>query len=449
MVTTSKPQVVVYEELPVYGVPPPDRTWILEQTLQELERGLFVNAARLWDSMLRDDRIFATVQTRVNGLLGMPIDLEAGKDTAQGRAVSDEVKDCWSDMFPSSELAELQRWGLGVGVGVAEKEYKPGANKWEFCIKKVWHPQTLIWRWDERRYYLTTQNKAQIPLPHPWEDSSQWIIYTPYGYERAWLRGLIRPLAKTWMIRQWSDRDFARWCEVHAIAIRKAIVPQKGDDKEKKSFFQQVSRLGNETTIRVPQDSDGNKFDVELLEAVADTYQGLESRIKLCDDNIAIVALGQKTSTEGASGLGSDEAPGDSVRIDLKKFDNTAMSQCLYKQGLKQWARFNHGRDELAPKPPMHEKRSGFWIVEPVEDKAKAADQMLKTAQALVAFKAATSPVDDRQLLEQGGVPILTEEQHAQKQQKAIEYARQMAQTKPDGDEEDDSTEEDDKEDDE
>jgi len=154
------------------------------------------------------------------------------------------------------------------------------------------------------------------------------------------------------MIRQWSDRDFARWCEVHALAIRKAIVPQDAKDAEKKNFVQQVSRLGNETTIRTPQDKDGNKFDVELLEAVSDTYKGLESRIRLCDENIAIVALGQKTSTQGATGLGSDEAPGDSVRLDLKKFDNATMSQCIYQQGLRQWARFNHGREELAPRPP-------------------------------------------------------------------------------------------------
>ena len=425
----ARPENTYALELPVYGVPAPDRVWQLEAALQSLKNGIFYDAACYWDAMMDTAEIKGPITTRINGVLGAGIDFSSDPDGGKEQAakIAEELRDKWPRMHSDAALSKLIRYVLGTGIAVAEKLYASG-DRWDYRLR-IWHNKYIYWRDDTRAYHLQTQNRGLIQLPRPGEHSSQWMVFAPFGYDAAYLEGLFGALRLPWLGFNWSDRDWNRYNEVHGLAIRKAVVPQSARDEDKKAFVLRVSQLNAETTIRCPQDKDGNKFDLELLEAQADGWQTFDKRIESSRKSVAIAVLGQATSTLGSSGLGSDKNPGDAVRLDIKRSDNSGLSQFLYDQGIREWAAFNFGDPDLAPKPPQDDKRSGYYQVEPPEDSAKAAAQALAIAQSCAQFKMADAPVSMRAYLDGFGIPVETEQEEAQRKAKAMaEQQQRMAQ---------------------
>src|SRR5207302_723958 len=87
------------------------------------------------------------------------------------------------------------------------------------------------------------------------------------------------------------------------------------------------------------------------------------------------------------------------------------------------WTVLNFGSDpEQAPSPT--------WDVDPPEDKGDKADALQKLAGALNTFKTAAAPVDQRKVLEDYDVPLLSkeEEQKLKDDQAAKEQADRDAQ---------------------
>ncbi len=144
--------------------------------LAELENGYFYDGALLVDQMLRDDRIRAVVDVRINSVLGCPMhmepaDVRAGK---KAESVAEEAEDLWWQMVPREELALLYRWGIMLGVGIARREW----DGWQFRLK-TWHPGALWFSLAEDRYYLRYQG-GQIPIDL---EDPNWVLFTPYGYK--------------------------------------------------------------------------------------------------------------------------------------------------------------------------------------------------------------------------------------------------------------------------
>src|SRR5579872_5840036 len=69
-------------------------------------------SAYLADGMTRDDRTKATLDVRVNSLIGADMDLAPAKDTARGRAIKKDCEECLSDMMPPHQVGKLLRNGL-------------------------------------------------------------------------------------------------------------------------------------------------------------------------------------------------------------------------------------------------------------------------------------------------------------------------------------------------
>src|SRR5688572_8832740 len=97
------------EELPVYGVRPPDRKWWIDRFVSELDQGQFSNSGRLGDGIKRDARIMGALEQRNAGLFGAPLDLtpstfgeteKNGKREPSEQAVKvcEEIKANWDKM---------------------------------------------------------------------------------------------------------------------------------------------------------------------------------------------------------------------------------------------------------------------------------------------------------------------------------------------------------------
>lgn len=405
-------------ELPIFGVPPPTLVKAVAAALNQLEQGSFFASAYLWDGMLRDDRLTATLNVRINGLLGSEVDLEPGRDTAKGRKVADDTLEQMARLMPTHQLAHLQRYALGLSVGVAQR-LRVQTAKSDYPTLKVWNPRYLRFDWTDRKYHLITENRGEIALE---QGDPEWVIYEPYG-PQGWLHGaLIRSLAQPWLIRYWTRTWWSRYQEVHGQPIRAGIIPADRKPEDERVFLSQLSTLAHEAVIRLPQGADGNKFDMKLIEAESNNWRGFQELLKHCDDSIAIALLGQSQSTTGQGGLGSQENAGQSTLVRVLRMDNQ-LGDVLREQHLKPWVDFEYGDEDLAP----HVK----WQVDPPEDQNAAAKTDLAVAQALVQFKAAGAPIDVRDYLEQRGYVLLSEEDHAAQKAKAIEDAQSAMQAPP------------------
>lgn len=378
------------QELPVLGVPPPKFVGAIERVLIDLEAGNFTNAAQLADGMLRDPIVFGALDVRVRGLLGSRLDFEPAMDTNRARRVKEDCEQLFASMCPTPEISELLRWGITLGVGIAQVIYERDGRSWTPTIK-VFHPKFLRWSTLDNRYHLQTADQGEIVIE---PDDPQWIVFEPYG-ARGWLRCLMRAIAMPWLIRSWTRDWWARYCELHGRPMRLGIIPEGADPADVKLFLAQLSNLGGEAVMRLRQGAEGNKFDAKLLEAQSNSWQGFQELLKQCDSEIAIAVLGQRSSSQGSSGLGSDANPGDSVRIDIKRSDAT-IGDVIRDQVLCPWAAFNYGSADLAPWPK--------WQVDPPEDLQKKALEVLTLMQAL---QIAPPELDKRTVIESFNLPLL------------------------------------------
>lgn len=394
------------------------RVGAVQSILADLENGQFNDAALLWSQMLRDDRIRAVMDVRVNSVLGAPLHMEPSKETAGAKRVAEDAEELWWQMVPRSELTALYTWGLGLGVGIARRVW----DRWQPRLK-VWHPAALFFRLDDDKYYLRTGDQGVIPIE---PDDPNWVLFTPYGYKYARTSGLIRSLAMLYLCRQWAFRDRARHSERHGIPFLVGTTPAEADRDDKAAYKSALANVGSETVIIAPKGQDGNQWGVELVESKADSHEVFSSQIDHLDAAIAIVALGQSMSTQAPGGLGAKANAGDSVRSDIKRFDAETIGD-LGEQILKPWSEYNYGKD-LCPRPCLE--------VDPPADGAKRALELSTLGDAL--DKLEKYGADARQLLTETGVPMLSPEEAAKKaeelEQKAQEAMQSQQNKEPDSD---------------
>ncbi len=405
-------------ELPVVGVRPPDRKWLLDALIGQLNNGQFQLSGLLGDGMKRDARIMGALEQRNSGLFGAPFKLMPSRvglkpedeDNEQAVAIRDEIQDQWEDMFPRCELEKLNAYGTMQGIGIAEKLWDTSTKPWTFTID-VRHPQFYLWLWNTGCYHLITLNRSLIRVPRR---GTQFIVHTPYGYKNAFLDGRIRALVDPWMMSQWTQTDWARWCEVHGKPMIKAYTPASATPAQEAQYIREISKMNAETVIKGRVDQEGKKqFDVELLEAASMGWKGFEAMLAWADGRKSEVICGQAASMDGQGGLNSQENPGSGVRDDIKMADNAKLCESLYIQALREYCEYNHGDADLAPRPD-------YEVVSPEDEEKKAkADQGI--AQALVYFDQAKAPLDVRKFLEERGYPLLTEEEEAAMKEEAAQ----------------------------
>jgi phage gp29-like protein len=227
----------------------------------------------------------------------------------------------------------------------------------------------------------------------------QWLVYAPHGIERGWMMSLVRSLAVPWLIRQWGWRDWGRYSEVHGLPTRKGKVPYGASEEDKQRFIQEIASLGTESTIRLPQGAtkDDPGFDVELLEAESNTWEGFEKLLVRADTCIAVRIVGQNLTTEVEGGSYAAANVHDRVRNDILRADADSLAEALHRQTLSDYARFNFGDPGLAPLPK--------WDVEPPEDENAEATAAKTWADAIVTLQATGAKPDVDAILDAHNIP--------------------------------------------
>lgn len=414
--SSRTPPVGNYREIPVSVFNAWETAELVRWALESMELGSnFQSAAYLFDAMWRDDRISGVFTTRRMGILGMPLDFvhedeedDTPKLAAQREKVKKTFKTDWTSMVSSADLCQLFQWGRGLGLGLGELIWGTDETSGRWLPKvRVWHNSFVYWRWDtgvNGSYWLITA-EGPVEVPESGLDPlgrPKWILYCPYGYYRGWMQGYVRSLAIPWLIKSWTRRDWARYSEVHGIPTRKAIVPREADAGVKAGFMAAISELGNEPVVECPQDAEGNKYDLQLVEAMSTNFQQFSQLLAHCDTSIAINLLGENLTTEVVAGSRAAAQVQDNVRIDYKRDDNITLGACIRQYLGRPWARFNFGNANLAPLPS--------WAVDPPVNVQALGAGWFQVAQAVATFKPVTNAVDVEKLLDLAKIPVLAEE---------------------------------------
>jgi phage gp29-like protein len=215
------------------------------------------------------------------------------------------------------------------------------------------------------------------------------------------MEGLIRSLAIPWLFRQFGYRDWGRYNEVHGLPIRGVIEPSEWADEDKQKALVEVARLASESVIRLPQNKDGQGFDLKLIEATAQTYDSFKLGMEQANASIAIVVLGQNLTSEVKGGAYAAAQVHERVAAAIIRSDATTLSGALRSQVLVEWAALNHGpkADGKAPRPA--------WDTEPPEDKKGTAEAVKTGAEGLVTLRKSRLPVDFAKVCERLGIPLI------------------------------------------
>ncbi|MHB8359244.1 MAG: phage portal protein family protein [Thermoplasmataceae archaeon] len=378
-------------------------------SVTQLELGLFFYPAILWNTMMADDRTSAVVDTLVSGLFSLPTEVRPDESRTDEKAiqVAELAGKQWPIMVPQGEGASMLRWGMGLGVGLAEKMWTVEDGLW-WPRLRVWDDQFAWWNMGTHTYYLNTDptgneeqmrdDGATIEIPESGDD--HWAVFHPYRGSQGWWDALLRSIATPWLVRNWAIRDWARFSEIFGTPARVGYVPEWASASQRENFIAQLAGLGNEPVLELPVRPHGDSsFDFKIVQATANEggVSGYKELLNYCDTCLAIRVLGQNLTTEVHGGSHAAAKIHDNVRRDVTARWVNALEQCIHESIWIPWAKYNFGDTELAP-----------WTrftTDPPEDMKANSEVIANVATSLKTFQEAGARVDVPAILDQFNIP--------------------------------------------
>lgn len=384
---------VIYRDLPVVTtgldwLQGDDPVTAVRDALEAHMAGQFSASALLWDAMSGDDRIHASLGSRVGALFGLPTIIECEDESIRAAWTT-----AWEAAAPPAVQADVQRWALGMGFCISELRWDTSVEPWQPYVH-VWHPTYSRYDTFTRTYRVMTMDGEVEVTP----GDGRWFLHAPWGADRGWLWGAVRPLALPWMLRQFAYRDWARYSERHGMPMVLAHVPMVGDGDDKDEFVSALQTMGNEAVVRLPRGIDGQDFDLDLLEATANTWQGFLALITKCDTAITLTLQWQNLTTEVKEGSQAAARVHADVKQTAVEFDDRTLTQAIGAQVARPWVVWNYG--EGRPVPVTSHDTSV------TEDHAAAASVLESLSRSVASLTAAGINVDPVALARSYGVRL-------------------------------------------
>ncbi len=342
-------------------------------------------SAQLADSMTQDDRIFATLETRVLAVLGLPFRVEQStvKGTEELSAeIAADVDSWWFEQFPEGLWADVIRWSLQMGFAIGQLFWTTAHR---LPVLVLHHPYFCSWDGDEQAYFVETTEGGKKERVTPGDGN--WVLFAPHGVTRPHMRAMLRAIAVPFLLRTFARRDWATRSEIEGIGIRKAGVPDRAKPEIVKQFLKEVDELGSDSTLKLPE---GYTFDIAAIDASA--ADGFDKLIAHCDTGITLPILGQNLTTQIEGGSYAAATAHARVQLDRTEADVAMLATGGHQQILVPWVLAERGEDAVKATPwPLFDST-------PPEDLQKYAVALQSLAQALPALDAAK--VDTQPLLE-------------------------------------------------
>lgn len=362
--------------------------------------GHLQRAADLCWALMGDGRVRAALETRVRGLLRLPLQWEeAGDKRSSGRVARALEGGDFYAAHSEAALFSLCAWGILLGIGIAQRVWELRGGRW-LGVLRPYDARYLRWDPQRRAWFVRTQG-AEVRIE---PGDQRWVLYAPScsagadGDERPWMYGAWRACARPWLGKYYAWGDWQHHQEMHGSPIRTADIDA---DKPlptalRDDLANALANVGGDTAIVPP-----SGVKLRLLEAKASTWEMFPEAIDTASREIVIAITGQSSSTELQDRQQTGSTLHGQVRQDLIDGDARTLSTCLHDQCLTSYARVNFGSDELAPWP--------VWKTEPPKNLAERGDAMSKLGAGIAALDAVAPEgqrIDRAKVFEEAGVPL-------------------------------------------
>ena len=371
----------VYRDVPITTIQHGWSVQAVRSALYQSMYGYFFESGQLIDAMLGDDRVQATLGSRIGGLFGRELIVEPANESSAAREVADAWQPSAEDICGGWGLTETAAYAIFQGFGHGQIVWDTSQTIWR-PEPRPWHPMFEWFDWTTRKYIAISQdgNKPIIP------GDGKWYGHLPFGSYRAWVRGAMRAVAEPWVIRHFAIRDWAGFSEIHGFPQRVGRVPAAADPAQRAAYEASLANMGSNTALILPSGVDGESigYDYELVEATASAWEAFPGLRDHCDLSIVLAIKFQNLTTEITSG-GSYAAAREHGKGDVAQIaaDNRAWMRTIRHDFARPFAYLNFGDADLAP--------ITRWDVPtpPREDYAGNADSFVKLASAVAQMAAA------------------------------------------------------------
>lgn len=366
-------------------------------------------AADLCRALLGDGRVRAALETRVKGLLRLPVTFEeSGDRRKRGRVVRAlEAEEDWYNSCSEAALARVASRGILLGVGLGQLVWARTSRGREIPVLTPYDERWLRWDTTTRKWMVQVDGGHEIEIT---PGDGRWFLYAPScagvpsGDQRPWDDGAWRASMKPWLLKDMTGLDdFGHHAQMHGSPIRTADIEVFDNGKtavskdDRKGLADDLGDMGSDASMVPPP---GVKL--RLLEATARTWQMFPAAVSMANIELAVAITGQNLSTEVSQGVGTGATLHGTIRQDLIEGDDQTLSTATHDQILTWWAEFNFGSRDLAP-----------WAVHktaPPED-IEARGRGMTTLAAGIRDAESVVPegkiVDRHALFEQSGIPLL------------------------------------------
>lgn len=350
---------------------------LIRSVLLQADSGSFRTLADLCDAILADDRVTTVTQSRVGGLLGLPLSFEdGGAKKSSKRAIRQlEVEADWWDIAPETEQYQMLAWAQELGFCWGHLEYLDREDR-VLPSLRFWHPRHVRYEGETGRWFTRVGHSGDREVEMV-AGQGEWVFYAPYGITRPWANGLWRGDAAWWLLKSYARDDWARHSEKSAQWV---VTSQSGvNPNVRKELANDIARLGRDAAIGLPPG-----LDLKLVEASANTKDIYQAQIDTANTGFAISHLGNNLTTEvkgGSYAATAMHAEGLGHRV---RADDESWSTCLHDQVLTPWASINFGDPDVAPwpvrdtDPPEDEKAKAEVLVSITTAVKNAGDAGLK-----------------------------------------------------------------------
>ena len=368
----------VYRDLPVITV---QNNWKVEEVRNAIAAhmmGMFELSGQLVDSIIGDDRVQATLGSRISGLFGRPEIFTPANDSAAAKEVLDAWVAHWPQFAAVPAMTEMSAYEILMGWSPAQLVWDTSGPVW-LPYQKPWHTRYTYYNWPLRKYVALSQDGPIAIQP----GNGKWILHSRHTDYRAWIWGAIRPVSEPWLYRHFSAADWANYCEVHGVPIKKAIVPASSDEVQRDRYQQQLAAIGGRGSIMVSRGvvGTGQDWDLEFAEPKDTSWECFPGLIDRADMQIVLALLFQNLTTEVKGGSFAATSAHMDIRQQGIQADNSAWRLTIHNQVARPFAQFNFGDASLAP--------WSEWDAAPREDHTANADAFGKLATAMQGLAAA------------------------------------------------------------
>lgn len=374
----------VFRDLPIS---PLEVDWTpsdIRGALTEHALGMFTHSALLIDAIIGDDRVQSALGSRIGALTGLEEIIDPSPHDAGGECAAawkEAWKKCHAPIDQGDVIDVARRDELMAGLHVSELVWDTSGEIWQPYLKP-WHLQHVYFDLGRRCLIALTEDGPVEIVP----GDGRWFVHASGGIYRGYLNGLVRALALPWLLRCLARRDWARYSERHGMPLIKAMVPAVADSDDKKRFENDLVTMGTEAVVVLPQGLDGEGFDVDLLEAASQSWEGFDRLILRSENAITIAVQWQNLTTEVKEGSqAAARVHGDVKQTAVVKDDRT-WADDVENQIARPFALWNYGDARRAPRTRRD--------VEVLEDQAAKLDCLEKFGRAVAALRQAGESVD-------------------------------------------------------